>query len=122
MANRNSGSSASSCWIDWLMIELSLDCLEPPCAAPAQERDGRLDGEAQAATGGGEDGAGALSAAGLAATAATVTLRRWCRSGLGSRTKDPGRSKHRRGIHCACERDRHSEVCEPGEDSPPDFV
>jgi hypothetical protein len=59
------------------MIELSLGCSEPPCAAPSPDRDWRLDGEAQAATGGGEDGVGAPSAAGLTATAATVTLRRW---------------------------------------------
>ena len=49
-----------------------------------QTRDGRLDEEAQAATGGGEDGAGAMSAAGLATTAATVTLRRvWAAQGVG---------------------------------------
>lgn len=42
-----------------------------------------MDGEAQAETAGGEDGAGALSAAGLAATAATVTLRRlWAAQGV----------------------------------------
>ena len=68
------------CWahgraFSWL-LEAAL------CGSVANPWTGARDGEAQAATGGGEDGEGALTAAGLASPAATVMVRWWRCSGV----------------------------------------